>query len=85
MAPQITHVSVPVLIQLAALYCAKVGEAGTAPALTTVVVPEVTALIVQVPAPRFKTVITVPVAKATEALVGILKALAEALFMVTST
>ena len=56
--------SVPVLIQTAVLYWAKVGDADTAPALTTVVVPEVTALIVQVPAPRFNTVITVPIAKA---------------------
>jgi hypothetical protein len=40
---------------------------------------------VQVPAPRFNTVITVPVGIDTEALVGILKALAEALFIVTNT
>jgi hypothetical protein len=65
-------------MHVAALYCVKVGEAETAPALTTVVVPEVTALIVQVPAPRLNTVITVPVGNATEALVGILKVLAVA-------
>ena len=54
MAPQITHVSVPVLIHAADLYVPTVGEAEVAPALTTVVVPEVTALIVQVPTPKFK-------------------------------
>jgi hypothetical protein len=50
-----------------------------------VVVPEVTALTVQVPAPRFNTVMHVPTGNATEALVGILKAFAEALFIVTNT
>ena len=39
-----------VLIHTALLYWDKVGDAGTAPPLNTVVVPEVTALIVQVPA-----------------------------------
>lgn len=70
-------------MQAADLYCAKVGEAAVAPAESTVVVPGVTADIVQVPTPIFITVITVPTAKATEALVGILKALAEALLIVT--
>jgi hypothetical protein len=61
------------------LYCARVGDAAVAPALRTVVVPEVTAEIVQVPAPIFMTVITVPTGCATLAFVGILIALAEAL------
>ncbi len=43
-----------VLIQAADLYCARVGDAAVAPALNTVVVPGVTALIVQVPVPMFK-------------------------------
>jgi hypothetical protein len=68
-------------MQTAVLYCAKVGEAATAPAERTVVVPEVTAEIVQVPAPIFKTVRAVPTGKATEAFVGILKAIAVALFI----
>ena len=46
--------------------------------------PEVTAEIVQVPAPLLRTVMTVPTGKATEALVGILKATAVALFIGTS-
>jgi len=40
-------VSVPVLMHAADLYCERVGDAATAPALRTVVVPEVTAEIVQ--------------------------------------
>ena len=44
----------PVLIQAADLYCPNVGDAAVAPALNTVVVPGVTALIVSVPAPIFK-------------------------------
>jgi hypothetical protein len=72
-------------MQAADLYCATVGDAAVAPADSTVVVPEVTAEIVQRPAPMFNTVITVPTGNATEALVGILKALAEALLMVTRT
>jgi hypothetical protein len=72
-------------MQAADLYWAKVGLAGTAPALTTVVVPLVVALIVVTPAPRLSTVITEPVGIAAVALVGILKALADALFIVTKT
>jgi hypothetical protein len=68
-------------MQTAVLYCAKVGEAAVAPAERTVVVPEVTALIVQVPAPLLRIVIAVPTGNATEALVGILKAIAVALFI----
>jgi len=49
-------------MQAADLYCARVGDAAVAPALNTVVVPGVTALIVQTPAPIFNTVITVPTA-----------------------
>jgi hypothetical protein len=60
-----------------------VGAAAVAPAERIVVVPEVTALIVQVPAPIFRTVIAVPTGKATEALVGILKAIAVALFIIS--
>ena len=76
--------SVAVLMQAADLYCASVGDAAVAPADKTVVVPEVTAEIVQIPAPMFMTVMTVPTGNATDALVGILNALAEALLMVTS-
>jgi hypothetical protein len=46
------------------------------------VVPLVTAEIVQVPRPMLRTVITVPIGKATLALVGILKAIAVALFII---
>jgi hypothetical protein len=77
--------SVAVLMQAADLYCESVGDAAVAPALSTVVVALVVAEIVQVPAPIFITVITVPTAKATDALVGILNALADALFIVTNT
>jgi hypothetical protein len=72
-------------MQAADLYCARVGAAAVVPAERTVVVPLVTAEIVQVPAPMFNTVITVPTGCATEALVGILKVLADALDMVTNT
>jgi hypothetical protein len=67
------------------LYCAKVGEAATAPAERTVVVPEVTAEIVTAPAPLLRIVIAVPTGNATEAFVGILKATAVALFIGTRT
>ena len=73
--------SVAVLMQTALLYCAMVGEAAVAPAERIVVVAGVTALIVQVPAPMLRTVMAVPTVKATEALVGILNAMAVALFM----
>jgi len=63
----------------AALYCARVGAAGTAPAERIVVVPEVPALIVQMPQPMLSTLITVPIVKAVVAFVGILTVLAEAL------
>jgi hypothetical protein len=55
------------------------------PADKRVVVPDVTAEIVVVPAPMLRTVKTVPTGNATEAFVGILKAFADALLMVTST
>jgi hypothetical protein len=61
------------------LYCARVGAAGTAPAERIVVVPDVTALIVQIPTPMLMTLITVPIGKAVVAFVGIRTALAEAL------
>jgi hypothetical protein len=48
----------------AVLYWATVGEADTAPALVTVVVPGVTALIVNNPAPVLRIVIAVPVGNA---------------------
>jgi hypothetical protein len=73
------QVSVPVLMHDAALYCARVGAAGTAPAERIVVVPEVTALIVQIPTPMLMMFSTVPIGKAVVAFVGILKVLAEAL------
>jgi len=72
-------------MQTALLYCEIVGAAATAPAERIVVVPEVTALIVQVPEPMFRTVIAVPIGKATEAFVGILKAIAVALFIISRT
>jgi hypothetical protein len=68
-------------MQAADLYCVRVGDAGVAPALSTVVVPDVTAEIVQVPAPIFNTVSTVPIGKAVVAFVGNLKAMAVALFI----
>jgi len=72
-------------MQAADLYCPKVGDAATEPAERTVVVPGVTADNVHVPAPMFRTVITVPIGKATDALVGILKAMAVALSIISST
>jgi hypothetical protein len=75
------QVSVAVLMQAADLYCTTVGEAATVPALSTVVVPGVTAEIVHVPAPMFNTVKTVPIGKAVVAFVGILNAIAVALFI----
>jgi hypothetical protein len=68
-------------MQTAVLYCAKVGAAATVPADRTVVVPAVTAEIVQLPRPLLRIVIAVPTGNATEALVGILKAIAVALFI----
>jgi uncharacterized membrane protein YGL010W len=72
-------------MQAALLYCARVGLAAVAPALSTVVVPLDVADIVQVPAPIFRTVITDPTGIATDALVGILKAIAVALFICCKT
>jgi hypothetical protein len=72
-------------MQAADLYCPRVGAAAVPPAERIVVVPLVTAEIVQSPAPMFMTVITVPIGCSTEALVGILKALAAALDIVTNT
>ena len=79
------HVSVKILIKAQDLYWARVGAAAVAPADKTVVVPLVTAEIVQVPAPILSTVITVPIGCATEAFVGILIAFAEALDWVIRT
>jgi hypothetical protein len=72
-------------MQTAVLYCANVGAAGVEPAERIVVVPEVTALIVQVPAPMLSTVKAVPIGNATEAFVGILKATAVPLFINSKT
>jgi hypothetical protein len=72
-------------MQTALLCCPRVGDALTAPALVTVVVPGVTADMVQVPAPMLRTVMAVPTGKATLALVGILKAIAVALFIISRT
>jgi hypothetical protein len=72
------QVSVPVLMQVAALLVASVGEADTAPAERSVVVPEVTAEIVQSPTPLLRIVITDPTGIAAVALVGILRATAVA-------
>jgi hypothetical protein len=79
------QVSVPVLMQAALLYCARVGEAATAPDERTVVVPEVTAEIVQSPAPLLRIVMTDPTGIAAVALVGILSATAVPLFIETRT
>jgi hypothetical protein len=79
------QVSVPVLMQAADRFCPKVGAADTAPAERTVVVPEVTAEIVQVPAPLLRIVMTDPTGIAAVALVGIFKAIAVALFIGTRT
>ena len=57
----------------------------TAASAVTVVVPDVTALIVQVPAPILRTVMAVPMGKAVVALVGIWKAIAVALFIISRT
>jgi hypothetical protein len=72
-------------MQTAVLYCARVGDAAVAPADNTVVVPGVTALIVQLPAPILSIVIAVPIGNATDALVGILNAIAVALFIISNT
>jgi hypothetical protein len=72
-------------MQAADLYCARVGDAATAPADRIVVVPDVTAEIVQVPAPLLRTVMTDPIGIAAVALVGIFKAMAVALFIETRT
>jgi hypothetical protein len=85
MAPTTYQASVAVLIHTADLYCAMVGEAAVAPAERIVVVPGVTALIVQIPAPIFNIVNAVPIGKATDALVGILNAIAVALFIKLNT
>jgi hypothetical protein len=72
-------------MQAADLYCARVGEAATAPADRTVVVPEVTAEMVQRPTPSLRIVIHEPTGIAAVALVGIFKAIAVALFIGTRT
>ena len=72
-------------MQAADLYWLSVGLAATAPALSTVVVPGVTAEIVQVPTPIDSTVSTVPIGKAVVAFVGILNAMAVALFIKNSS
>jgi hypothetical protein len=79
------QVSVPVLIQAAERFCARVGEADTAPADRIVVVPEVTAEMVQRPAPLLRIVMTDPTGIAAVALVGIFRATAVALFIDTRT
>jgi hypothetical protein len=72
-------------MQAALLLVASVGEAGTAPAERTVVVPEVTAEMVQSPTPSLRIVMTEPTGIAAVALVGIFKAIAVALFIGTRT
>lgn len=70
---------------VAALYCVTDGCALVAPALVTVVVPDVTAFTVQAPAPVFKTVMAVPVGKLYVASVGIKTSFADALVVITKT
>jgi hypothetical protein len=84
MLPTTYQVSVATLIQAAIFAVPTVGALEVAAAETIVVVPDVTAEIVTVPAPRFRIFSTVPTGNATEALVGILKATAVALFIGTS-
>jgi hypothetical protein len=72
-------------MQAADLYWASVGAAAVAPAESTVVVPLVTAEIVQVPAPILRTLITVPIGCATLAFVGVGMACAEELLWVIKT
>jgi hypothetical protein len=72
-------------MQAAVLFCPNVGAAGVAPADRTVVVPEVTAEMVQTPTPSLRIVITDPTGIAAVALVGIFKAIAVALFIGTRT
>ncbi len=74
-----------VLMQVAALCCAKVGDALTAPADVTVVVPGVTALMVRRPAPVFMMVTAVPMPKFVVASVGMLTVFVPALEVRMST
>jgi hypothetical protein len=85
MAPTMYQVSAATFTHAALLLVARVGEAATAPADRTVVVPEVTAEIVQSPAPLLRIVMTDPTGIAAVALVGIFKAIAVALFIGTRT
>ena len=72
-------------MQDAAENCAlKSGAAAVAPVDEIVVVPDVTASIVVVPAPICTTLMTVPIGKATFAFVGIRKSFAVATDIVTS-
>lgn len=73
----------PVLMHTAALYCITVGDADTAPALVTAVVPGVTALMVRSPAPVLRIVTAVPLAiPGTAASVGMLTVLVLALVVI---
>ena len=85
MAPTTRQVFAAVLMQVAALCCAKVGDALTAPADVTVVVPGVTALMVKRPAPVLIMVTAVPMPKLVVASVGMLTVLVEALEVRIST
>ena len=78
MPPTMRQVFAAVLMQLAALCCDKVGDALTAPADVTVVVPGVTALMVSRPAPVLMMVTAVPMPKSVVASVGMLTVLVEA-------
>lgn len=72
-------------MQVAALCCAKVGDALVAPADVMVVVPGVTALMVRRPAPVLMMVTAVPMPKLVVASVGMLTVLVEALEVRIST
>jgi hypothetical protein len=63
MPPTTIHELAAILIQAADLYRDNTGDPITVPALTTVVVPGVTAVIVVTPAPFIYTRRVVPVGK----------------------
>lgn len=72
-------------MQTAPRCCATVGDALVAPAEVTVVVPGVTALMVNKPAPVLMIVIVVPMPKLVVASVGMLTVFVEALEVKTRT
>jgi hypothetical protein len=84
-APATVQAFAAVLIATADLYCVNLGAAGVPAADTTVVVPEVTALIVKSPAPELRKDIAVPTGKLYVASVGMLTVFADPLDVTTNT